>query len=444
MPYVLGIDIGGTSTTAAVARLTQDGWTRPEPVRLGARSFAIPSVLQLGADGSLAVGDPTEYGQPPDRGRTARGFARRIGDPVPMLVDGEAWTPEALTAVLATWVIERVMAQQADRPAEHVVLSHPAGWGPYRTELLRHALWAAGIPHATLLPEPVVAAESHTCRGFTGRNLAVYALGGETFAASVVRRSRAGGFELVTGLDPVQPLGGADFDAALLRHVRDRLGRQASSPRHQADPHPQPAPVGLAAACVSAKERLTVTGDTDVRLHLPDGPTRVPVSRAEFEELIRPGLRLTVETLAGAVRAAGLTADQLDGVLLIGGSARIPLVADLVAQRLPVPVTVESDPQLTAAAGAAWAARQIVAPPRPSRWDRTDPGQPAPRGRTPERAGPANVPARRPELADDGRREPPPRPPVKITPLKLPRNRLAQPAAGPANRDRTAYSRARS
>nr|MDT0662776.1 Hsp70 family protein [Micromonospora sp. DSM 115978] len=442
MPYVLGIDIGGTSTTAAVTRLTEDGWTRPEPAKLGARSSAIGSLLQLGSDGSLIVGDPAEYGQPPDRERTARGFLRRIGDPVPMLVGGEAWTPEALTAVLVTWVVERVMAQQSDRPAEQVVLSHPASWGAYRKEVLRQALWAAGIPHATLLPEPVVAAESHACQGFTGSALAVYALGGESYAGSVVGRSRTGGFELVAGLDGVEPLGGSDFDAALLRQVGDRLTRTAGRPRHLADERSRPALLGLAEACLSAKERLTVAGETDVRLHLPDGPTRVPVSRVEFEELIRPGLRLTVEHLAGVVRTAGLAPEQLDGVLLIGGSARIPLVAELVGRRLTVPVTVQADPQLTAAAGAAWAARQIVAPtrpPRPPRWDgpqREDPGR-----------SPAGIPAVRPEHRPDdgGRREPPPRPPINITPLRLPRNRLAQSGpARPATADRATFSRARS
>ena len=258
MPYVLGIDIGGTNTTAAVSRLTGNSWTRPEIVPLHPRSSAIPSTLRLAPNGTLTVDELAPFSPRADDGPVARGFLRRVGDNVPMMVGDETWSPQALTAVLATWVVDRVVALEGGRHAAQIVLSHPAGWGTYRKELLHRALWDAGLANVTLLPEPVNAAESHASRGFAGRVLAVHALGGESFAASVVRRTPAGVFELLGTMEGVDPLGGADFDEALARHVRDRLSQQFR-PAKPSDTVPLPALVG---PCAEAKRQLTVAAAT--------------------------------------------------------------------------------------------------------------------------------------------------------------------------------------
>ena len=230
-----------------------------------------------------------------------------------------------------------------------------------------------------------------------------------------------------------EPYGGPDLDLdeALGDHVRAELGRQLG-PRQLDDPQVRVALLGLPRECARARERLAVTGETDVRLHLPHGPIRVPVTRAGFTELVRPALQVTVDTLAATVRSSGLPPDQLDGVLLIGGWARTPLVAELVETRFPGLVAVGTDPEVSAAAGAAVAAGQIVLPTRPA------PRPPEPRrpDPAPTRAGPApgrsdpqwnrTGPDRRPSgdlVRADHETPPPPRPPIRITPLNLPKPR---------------------
>jgi molecular chaperone DnaK (HSP70) len=421
MAYVLGIDIGGTRTTAAISRLVGPSWSSPEIVKLGPRSPAVPSALQVSATGSLTVGDPGRDGPLVDGARIARGFFRRIGDDVPVIVAGEACLPQTLAAVMAMWVVERVQAEEGG-PAEHIVVTHPAGWGAYRKRLLHEALREIGLIQVSLLARPVTAAESHSFHGFTGRALGVYALGGTGSAASVVRRTRPAGFEVIACTDAVEPLGGADFDEALTRHVRAALARQLGT-RQLDDPRFRLALSGLRGECGRAKERLTETGQTDVVIPLPTGPARIPVTRAEFEELIRPALRYTVDTLDRTIRSGGLRPDQLDGILLVGGSARIPLVAELVAARFPVSVAVEPDPQATVAAGAALAACQILALAGRRRREPHRRHSPAtigyPAGEAPK------VPQQSRRHGEDEQQEPPPRPPVKITPLNLPRMRSA-------------------
>ncbi|MEO3779406.1 Hsp70 family protein [Micromonospora sp. B11E3] len=411
MPYVLGIDLGRTSTVAALARRQGATWARPEVQRLHGQSAAVPSVLRLAPDGSFTVGEPAGPPDGAENGRTARDFVARVGDDVPLIVGGETCTAQALAAVLVAWVVEQVTTRERARP-ESVVLSHPAGWGPYRRDLLHRALWEIGLADVTLLPQPITAAEAHAARGFTGATAAVYCLGGTGFEAGLVRRAPHGGFEVLGVPAALEPLGGADFDEALAEHVRDALGRPAAA----RDRRHGFAPADLLVRCARARHDLTVATDTDVALRLPHGPIRVPVSRAEFEELIRPAVRTTVELTAQAIRSAGRTAADLDGILLTGGCARIPLVAELLAARFARPVEVEADPQATSAVGAALAAGHVVAP-RPIR------PQPRPGRDRDARAGRAE-PARRadraPQRYADDRPEPPPRPPVRVAPLELP------------------------
>ncbi|NES26525.1 Hsp70 family protein [Micromonospora terminaliae] len=399
MPYVLGLDIGNTGTAATVARRRGETWARPEVVALGGGSPVVPSVLHLAPDGALVVGEPATD----DGSRTTRDFVRRVGDDVPLLLGGEPCPPETLVAELAAWVVHRVAAHEGAFP-EAVVLSHAAGWGPHRRDLLYRALWTLDLRTVTLLPRTVTVAESHAARGFPGTTAAVYALGGDTFEAALVRRNARGRYETFGLPQGLESLGGTDFDEALAEHVRAALG-------------PGLAPHGLLAECERVKRELTIGTETDVVLTLVDGPVRVPVTRARFEDLIRPAVRATVDLLVRTVHSAGLTPAQLDAVLLAGGSARIPLVRELLTAALPVPVEVEPDPQLTAATGAALAAGQVVSP-RPRR--------PAPAAAPVSDAGPP-VPARRHTEPDQPRHgEPPARPPVRITPLTLPKtSRLA-------------------
>ena len=147
MSYVLGIDVGAARTSAAVARPGSDD---VEPVDLGDGGCGVASVLHLGADGSLDVGAAAERWADGEPERVVRGFPGRIGDDVPMLLAGEPWAPEELTAWLVRWVVDRV-AEREDGPAAGIAVTRPATWDDGRIELLAGALAEAGprrhLPH---------------------------------------------------------------------------------------------------------------------------------------------------------------------------------------------------------------------------------------------------------------------------------------------------------
>src|SRR3954468_2430170 len=156
LPYVLGIDVAQGRTHAATSRPQGPGWGEPEPLWLGERSPAAASALFLDDEGYLLTGDAAAQAGAHVPSRLLTGFHRRIGDDVPMLVEGEPFPPETLTAVLVEGIAEHAAHLFGGAP-HHLVLTHPGGWGTYRRDVLRRALADAGFPDVTLVPGPIAA-----------------------------------------------------------------------------------------------------------------------------------------------------------------------------------------------------------------------------------------------------------------------------------------------
>lgn len=412
MPYALGIDIGSTSTSAAVARRYGQDWTEPETVALGQASASVPSVLvQVSANLAVVAEHAPEDGDP----RTIRGFIRRVGDDVPLLVGAEPYRPQVLAATFAGWVVDQVTAAEDEAP-DQLVLSHPAGWGPYRRGLLHQALWQIGLDGVTLLPEPVAAAEGYAYRQpvEAGATIAVYSLGGTHCECSVVRRTASATFEVLASAESSVPVGGADFDDAVLAWVRDQLG-PAVADLDPDDPPARRALARLRERCAAAKEQLSEAAETTIEVRLPGVRTELVLSRARFEQLIRPALAGTLDTLTHTLLAAGVAEPDLDAAILVGGAARVPLVGMLVSAALPCPVVVADDPAASAARGSAVAARLVGAAPQPASTPLLADNQLA----VPGLEG----------ATGESLEYPPPRPPVEITPLVPPRHGAGRPGA---------------
>ncbi|MBP2331201.1 molecular chaperone DnaK (HSP70) [Kibdelosporangium banguiense] len=381
MPYVLGIDVGTSATSAAVSRQTGSTWGDAEAVQLGERTATAPTVVYFAADGTVIVGDAAQRNAGGDPANAARDFPRRIGDEIPLMVGSEVCSAEALTAVLVTWVVNEVAAAEGMHP-EHIVLAHPPNWGNYRRRLLHRALRDTNLDNVTLLPSPVTVAESHAAVYDVpnGGSLGVYDLGAGGLSSAVVRRSPIGTFELLNSAESVEPNGGNSFDDVVFEHVMDGLGGL-----DPADPDAWTTLSRLRRECAAAKEFLSVSTDVTVR--------EVPLTRVAFEDMIRTAVQAGIEELLRTIRSAPA---DLDTVVLVGGSARIPLVGDLVKTEVRKRIVIAPEPELACARGAATAAKRLVPVPQPA---------------------PAPV-----VIADDVPPSPP-RPLIEITPLDLPRPR---------------------
>nr|WP_052478804.1 Hsp70 family protein [Kibdelosporangium sp. MJ126-NF4]CEL20663.1 Chaperone protein DnaK [Kibdelosporangium sp. MJ126-NF4] len=354
MTYPLGVDVGTTYTAAALWR---EG--RVQTVPMGNRANAVPSVLFLRDDGTFLVGDAASRRGITDPDKMAREFKRRMGDDVPILVGGRGFTAHQLTGEVMKWSLARVAELQGG-PPNHVVLTHPAAWGEYRKNLLVQAATQAGLREVGLLPEPVAAATWYAAqeRIEPGSLIGIYDFGGGTFDASVVRKT-ATGVEIYGEAGGDDSIGGIDFDHALFRHVGIQAGVDVAQ-LDFTDPVVSSAMAQLFSTVVEAKEALSADVEVVVPVVLPGVSRQVLITRAEFEDLIKQRVLGTVGVFGQVVRRAGVDPAKLHGVLLVGGSSRIPLVRQLLSGELGIRVAVDAHPKYTVSLGAAIAAAPRV------------------------------------------------------------------------------------
>jgi actin-like ATPase involved in cell morphogenesis len=265
-----------------------------------------------------------------------------------------------------------------------VAITHPASYGPYKLDLLQQAARQADVHPVTFMSEPVAAAVHYSDqeRIEPGAVVAVYDFGGGTFDAALLRRTSEG-FELLGEGEGLERLGGIDFDEAVFAHVVNAIeGRAGALTDATAGA------VGrLREECTRAKETLSEDTEATIPVLLPDAQTDVRITRSEFESIIRPRIRETISALERAVRRAGLAMTDVDRILLVGGSSRIPLVAEMVRAATGRPVALDAQPKHAIALGAATMALQSAmdapsAPPAPT---------PLPPQPVPEPAGPELV-----------------------------------------------------
>jgi actin-like ATPase involved in cell morphogenesis len=349
--YALGIDLGTTFTAAATLRDRH-----AEIASLGSRAAAIPSVVLLREDETFVTGETANRRGLTEPHRVAREFKRRLGDTTPILLGGVPYSAEALMARLLRSVVEEVSRREGGQPSA-ICVSHPANWGPYKTDLLRQAVRMSGLEQpVTLTTEPEAAAAFYAQqqRIEPGSVVAVYDLGGGTFDAAVLRKT-ATGFEILGQPEGIERLGGIDFDAAVFSHVAKALGGRLSE-LDEDDPATIAAVARLREEVTEAKEALSSDTDVSIPVLLPNLTTEVRLTRAELEAMVRPALYDSIEALKRALRSAGVTPDELHSVLLVGGSSRMPLVAQMVGAELGRPVVVDAHPKHAVALGAAWLA----------------------------------------------------------------------------------------
>lgn len=347
--FRLGIDFGTTHTVASLVR--PDGRVQP---LLFASSPLLPSAIFAEPDGQLLTGQDAVRSARLDPTRYEPNVKRRIDEGTILLGSTEYPVADLIAAVLRR-VYDEAVRVCGGLPAQ-AVLTYPAGWAETRRSILLDAATRAGMGAVSLVPEPLAAAAyfsgAYAQPVPAGSALVVYDFGAGTLDVSVIGRQSDGGWHVIAneGLDDV---GGLDLDAAIVDHIRTRLG--ATDPaRWQRLVDPATADGRrsqwlLLDEARAAKEQLSRTSLAAVRV--PGFEADAHVTREEFETLARPWVERTVALTAATLFRTGLRRDQVAAVLLVGGSSRIPLVATMLHQRLGIAPTVLDQPELVVAEG---------------------------------------------------------------------------------------------
>jgi molecular chaperone DnaK len=354
MGKAVGIDLGTTNSVVAVI---DDGqpWVIPDEDD----EEILPSCVGLDANGNLLVGREAlrQYAAAPER--TVKSIKRQMGTDHKTSLGEREYRPQEISAMIL-----RTLKQRAEEALEtevtQAVITVPAYFTDAQRQATKEAGEIAGLEVLQIINEPTAAALAYDVRSQETEKVLVYDLGGGTFDVSIVEIT--GEVTEVLASHGNNRLGGDDFDRQLQRYLAGQF-RQTHGMELPDDAVTQ---ARLLRAAEQTKIALSAYAFTTVRepflaskgktaLHL-----ELEIARETFEELIEPLLQGTIEAIDRTLSDANLSADDLDQVLLVGGSTRIPLVRTLVENHLGQAATDTIEPDLCVAMGAAIQAGVLV------------------------------------------------------------------------------------
>ena len=360
----VGIDLG--TTHSLVATIEEDGSSRMLLDETGAA--LLPSVVGFLPDGGVQVGRAAQALAGHHPRTTFRSIKRFMGrgaadagaaGPLPYDLaadDGSVrfYTPRgALSPVEISAEILKVLRQRAeialDGPLDGAVITVPAYFDDGQRQATRDAARLAGIEVLRLLNEPTAAAVAYGLDNASEGVYAIYDLGGGTFDLSVLRL-RQGVFEVLATAGNTA-LGGDDFDRRLADWFVAETGLALT-------------PAGFGELLIQArrvKEALSSADAVEIALDTgASAPAVRQITRDRFAELTADLVEKTLQLTRRALRDAGFTPDQVDGVVLVGGASRMPQVRAAVATCFGRPPLTDLDPDQVVALGAARQADVLV------------------------------------------------------------------------------------
>ena len=346
MSRVVGIDLG---TTNSLVAFVKDG----APVVIRDHGDALlPSIVSAGSDGTMYVGREAQRRLLIDAAHTVYSVKRFMGKGVddvrdeasllPFRVSGEAggvikiglgereFTPPEISAFILRELKRRAEAffaeqGEVDNEVDRAVITVPAYFNDAQRTATRDAGRIAGLDVMRIINEPTAASLAYGLDKRHAGLIAVYDFGGGTFDISILRVEDGVFQVLATGGDT--HLGGDDIDLLLMHRVLAQVGWTQSAERIQE----------IRKAVIQAKWDLSERETAELN--------GKPFGRDEFEALIRPIVDRTLEPCRQALTDAGLTASQIDEVVLVGGSTRIPLVRRLVGELFGRDATQRAEPR---------------------------------------------------------------------------------------------------
>jgi len=351
---IVGIDLGTTNSEIAVVR---NG--RVEVIPVAGTVRILPSVVGIGDDGALLVGEAArnQYAVHPQR--TVRSIKRRMGEDTRVTMGDKDYAPQEISAMILRRLKDIAQAHLGC-DVNKAVITVPAFFSDAQRQATREAGQIAGLEVMRIINEPTAAALAYESRHQGARKALVYDLGGGTFDVSVVNLE--GDVVEVLASHGNNQLGGDDFDRKLvdfaLAHLKQAHGIDASS---------SPAVMArLQRAAEAAKIALSdqpfatlaeefLLEHEGVPLHLA-----LEVSREQYEAMIEPYIAETLDAVHVALSGAALAVADIDEILLVGGATRTPLVARRLEEELGRQPRAEVDPDLCVAMGAAIQAALIA------------------------------------------------------------------------------------
>jgi molecular chaperone DnaK len=351
---VVGIDLGTTNSEIAAFVKGKVQVLGPESGNM------LPSCVGFSPTGELLVGQTARRQQLLYPELTVRSIKRKMGSPDVVKLGEKAFTPQEVSALIL-----RELAEWARRdlrqPVERAVITVPAYFSDAQRNATREAGVLAGLDVVRILNEPTAASLAYGFGDSERHTAMVYDLGGGTFDVSIV--SVEGEITEVLASHGNNQLGGDDFDDLLVEHLEQEFQNQYGIDlrRGHAAAHAR-----LWWAAEEAKKKLSYEPYVRVReealvvesgkpLHL-----EVELPRSQYEEMIRPLIESTLDSVSKALNDAHKTPGELDAILLVGGSTRTPVISRRLQELTGLEPRQDVHPDLCVALGAGVLASRIA------------------------------------------------------------------------------------
>jgi len=348
---IIGIDLGTTNSCVAVL----EGGT-PEVITNAEGERVTPSVVAFTASGERLVGRLAKRQAITNPKNTVASIKREMGTDyrVTISADGkdDAYTPEQISAMILQ-KLKKDAAEKLGHKADRAVITVPAYFNDSQRQATKDAGKIAGLEVMRIINEPTAAALAYGLDKTEEQTILVYDLGGGTFDVSILEIGE-GVFEVLS-TDGNTRLGGDDFDRRVMDWLVEEFRKDSGIDLTQDASAMQ----RLKDAAEAAKMELSSRMETTINLPYitadASGPKHLEqkLTRAKFEQMIGDLLDGTIRTVDAALREAKKTADDIDQVVLVGGSTRIPRVQELISLRIPGKINKEINPDEVVACGAA-------------------------------------------------------------------------------------------
>ena len=343
---IVGIDLGTTNSVVA-------GIVDGKAIVLAEDDQQIyPSVVGLDATGKLITGDVARNQLAAFPERTIASVKRKMGSDEKVSLGDQTFTPQEISAMILRRLRDRA-SRVLGQSVERAVITVPAFFDENQRQATREAGLLAGLKVERIINEPTAATLVYHADSQEQQNIVVYDFGGGTFDVSVVRFEK-GVVEVLSSKGDTH-LGGDDLDERLLDHVAVDFYRQ-----HKIDLRDDlTTRYRLLQSCEAAKKTLSTSATVEIAEEFiveKDGKPlnlTMTVTRGAFEELIQPLIDQTLNSVDAALRDAGLSLDDIDDLVLVGGSTRIPLVTRRLSTELKLNPSRAVNPDLAVALGAA-------------------------------------------------------------------------------------------
>ncbi len=324
MGKIIGIDLGTTNSCVAV----MEGG-KPVVINNAEGARTTPSVVAFTKTGERVVGEPAKRQAVTNADKTIASIKRHMGSDYKVSIDDKKYSPQEISAMVLQKLKADAEAYLGEKVTE-AVITVPAYFSDAQRQATKDAGRIAGLDVKRIINEPTAAALSYGLDNENEQKIMVYDLGGGTFDVSIIEIGDGVIEVLATAGD--NQLGGDDFDNVItdymLKEFKNQEGVDLSSDKM--------AMQRLKEAAEKAKKELSSSTTTNINLPFitatAEGPKHfdMNLSRAKFDELTSHLVERTATPVQTALKDAGLSASELDKVLLVGGSTRIIAVQDKV------------------------------------------------------------------------------------------------------------------